>query len=294
MHRALWAHPSVQTATDAGIFLWLAMSANWKSSRCAFGGKLIDVAPGQVVTSIQEMAATLCVPRTTLDRRLKWFVECGSIAQQVGNQGRLITLVNWEHYQGSEVDDGQPMGSEWVTDGERTGNGRTHSKKERREEEKKKETTPNVFDEGDEALAREWLAFASQLSPTVRYSPKWPNAVRQLRELDGFSLEDLRAALAFVRTDEFWRPNALSLPGLRSRSKNGLLKIENILAKIKTAAPIARPDCRSCAGAGTVMAWRGLESREFWCPACRGCSPDDDPDWRRRGWEISNQEGQRA
>lgn len=97
----------------------------------------------------------------------------------------------------------------------------------------KSNSTPKSADPLDEGLAREWFAYASAHSKTVRFSAKWPDAIRQLRELDKVSLEDLRSALSFVQKDEFWKSNALSLPALRTRSKNGLLKIENILAKMR-------------------------------------------------------------
>lgn len=86
----------------------------------------------------------------------------------------------------------------------------------------------------DEALAQAWYEMAKRHSTTVRYSAKWPQAVRQLREIDKISLEDLQKLLVFVEQDSFWRDNALSLPALRVRSKaNHRLKVENALASMR-------------------------------------------------------------
>ncbi len=86
----------------------------------------------------------------------------------------------------------------------------------------------------DEELAQEWANFAKEVSKTVRPNEaKWTDTVRLLREKDGLTHETLRSILAFVHSDHFWQHNAASLEGLRSRSKNGLRKFENILAAMK-------------------------------------------------------------
>lgn len=85
----------------------------------------------------------------------------------------------------------------------------------------------------DHALAEEWFEFAKAHSTTVKLTPKWADAVRQLREIDKLPLEEIRKLLAFVKTDAFWLKNALSLPSIRQRSRNGLLKFENIRAAMQ-------------------------------------------------------------
>ncbi len=100
----------------------------------------------------------------------------------------------------------------------------------------------------DESLARRWFEFAGSVSRTVRYSPKWPDTIRQLRETDGIPLERLEAVLTFVQGDAFWRSNAASLPALRSRARNGLRKIENVFASMDRPGgdtPLASPAHRS-------------------------------------------------
>lgn len=85
----------------------------------------------------------------------------------------------------------------------------------------------------DIAIADLWANWAKTVSVTVKVNrEKWANSVRQMRELDKVPPEEILAMLDFVREDRFWSKNAISLPALRQRSDNGLLKHENIRHKM--------------------------------------------------------------
>ncbi len=104
------------------------------------------------------------------------------------------------------------------------------------------EDIPPPPDPGDLDLATRWAEFACSVSRTVKPDPeRWANTVRLMREKDGLTHADLDAMLAFVKSDHFWQHNAASLEGLRSRSKNGLRKCENILNAARGAKPVAKP-----------------------------------------------------
>lgn len=100
----------------------------------------------------------------------------------------------------------------------------------------------------DIELANEWYGFARpsiRIRSWERERPRWADAFRKLREIDGVSPEEIRAMLAFVRDDSFWRKNAISPLGLRERSqRNGLRKFENILNAQRSAPPprLQQPD----------------------------------------------------
>ncbi len=93
---------------------------------------------------------------------------------------------------------------------------------------------PSGLEVIDLELAHAWGEFAQSQSRSTKPSPKkWSNTVRLLREKDGLSHEELWSMLEFVKNDEFWRPNAISIEGLRTKSKNGLKKFENILTAMQ-------------------------------------------------------------
>jgi hypothetical protein len=113
--------------------------------------------------------------------------------------------------------------------------------------------TPNPF---DAVLADKWVSFAKGLAPHLRLRvPDCVDTFRKLRELDGFTEDQLEALFVFVRQDDFWRPNALSPIGLRKPSKNGLRKIDNILAAMARAGP--GDDGTTAADAWANGEWEG-------------------------------------
>jgi hypothetical protein len=78
-------------------------------------------------------------------------------------------------------------------------------------------------------LARDWAEYGTYEMPSLRVNLEaWANELRLIEENDKFSMETLRAMLEFVVKDSFWKPNALSVMGLRKEGKNGMRKLENI------------------------------------------------------------------
>lgn len=88
---------------------------------------------------------------------------------------------------------------------------------------------PARYTDADRALAADWASWASTRSKTVRPDiARWADTFRLMREIDGLTDPDMRAMFDFVRSDDFWAKNAISPAHLRARSKNGLLKHENL------------------------------------------------------------------
>jgi hypothetical protein len=84
-----------------GLFVKLLLWANWKESNALFCGKRVILKPGQLITGLRELS-----PDITLDpylhrvrNSLEFLVVRGTISQEAGNQGRLITICNWDRYQ---------------------------------------------------------------------------------------------------------------------------------------------------------------------------------------------------
>lgn len=118
--------------------------------------------------------------------------------------------------------------------------------------------TKQKFSEDDTQIATEWAEWAQGSSKTVRPNlPHWAEVFRKIREIDGVKIEELRNMLQFVRSDEFWGPNAISADRLRQRSKsNGLLKHENIRASMKP------PTAKKPGNGLDEQYWADLEERE--------------------------------
>ena len=96
--------------------------------------------------------------------------------------------------------------------------------------ENKKNAPYQKFTEDDLALANDWISFAKEQKSTARTNnpAKWADVIRKMREIDHVPPEELPRMLMFVRNDEFWSKNAVSVEGLRARGTGGLMKHENI------------------------------------------------------------------
>ena len=124
-----------------GLFVRLIRMANWKEGNVLFAGKRIALKPGQIVTGLRELS-----PDKDDDpylhrvrSALHYLEQRGTIAQAISNQGRLITICNWDEYQCREEEPRKQPASEAQADRKQTASEAQLSKedkKERRKEEK--------------------------------------------------------------------------------------------------------------------------------------------------------------
>lgn len=120
------------------------------------------------------------------------------------------------------------------------------------------------YEESDMTMAREWAEFAIEEIPTIKINfDQWANEVRLIRQSFGITVESLRLVLKFVRQDCFWRPNAVSILGLRKPGKNGLRKYENIVKAFRATDSRHRDDCqmREMERDGTFDEWDRAKER---------------------------------
>jgi DNA-binding transcriptional regulator YhcF (GntR family) len=106
--RSMDSHWTGQDGWSWAIFTKLIMWAYYKDKKTLVNGKVTEIKRGQVVTSAAEIANKLGFHRSTVEKRLKMFEEEGMIEQQVSFHGRIITILNYDKYQGGDDDDEQP------------------------------------------------------------------------------------------------------------------------------------------------------------------------------------------
>ncbi len=63
---------------------------------------------------------------------------------------------------------------------------------------------------------------------------KWGEVIDKLMRIDGYSSFEIKDVLRFALSDDFWISNLRSLASLRNKGKNGLMKFNNIRAKMLT------------------------------------------------------------
>lgn len=102
------------------------------------------------------------------------------------------------------------------------------------------ERPPDPIEPSDLAVGREWLDFAVQETPwragrSGMTAEAFAVSIARVRRVTGLDETGIAAVLAFVRSDDFWRQNALSPAGLLKKSgRNGLRKIDNILVRMRS------------------------------------------------------------
>lgn len=97
-----------------------------------------------------------------------------------------------------------------------------------------KEPKPPAYTATDMEIAERWRAWALEQMPSLRANlANWADTVRKLREIDKVSSDELERIFQFVRTDDFWRKNAISLDGLRNPGRGGLRKFETIRLQMR-------------------------------------------------------------
>lgn len=119
-----------------GLFVRLLRMANWRDGSSLLGRQRVRLKPGQIATSLRELSPDIDEdPHLNRVRNaLAYLEKRGTIAQESNNQGRLITVLNWDTYQFSEADPtGEPQANHRQTTG-----GPQHS------EEDKKERSKNI------------------------------------------------------------------------------------------------------------------------------------------------------
>lgn len=114
IHRELLNKPIWQLSTpeQKTILITLLMMANHKEKKWEWNGGQYTCEPGQFVTSLNSLAEicgigiTIQNVRTALNR----FEKFEFLTNVSTKRGRLITIVNWEKYQGYDIDTNKDTG----------------------------------------------------------------------------------------------------------------------------------------------------------------------------------------
>ena len=85
------------------FMLWhmLLCMAEFEPTTSLLGGKTIRLKPGQLTTGRKQLSVNSGISESKVERILNAFETAHQIEQQKTNKNRLITIVNWDKYQGS-------------------------------------------------------------------------------------------------------------------------------------------------------------------------------------------------
>ena len=103
LYRKIMENPIVAKDADhLAIWVYLLLNATHDAYPALFKGKKIQLQPGQLLTGRKAISERLAISESKVQRVLDDFKSEHQIEQQTSNKNRLISIVNWDFYQGSE------------------------------------------------------------------------------------------------------------------------------------------------------------------------------------------------
>ena len=119
LHRKALDNAIVKSSKHWHIWTVLLLMAAHKKHSFLWNGKAVEINPGQVYTSRQKLSKKTGVHESSIERILKCLETEQQIEQQKTTKFRIITIINWEKYQGKGNTEQQ---SEQQTNNKRTTN----------------------------------------------------------------------------------------------------------------------------------------------------------------------------
>lgn len=113
LHRAIWDHPVFrkEAFTEQQAFEWLISFAAWKPRQQRLGDHLIKLERGQVVGALRFLAENWRWSKSKVERFLERLKTEQMIETHTETGITIITVCNYDEYQGGEDDAGTAAGS---------------------------------------------------------------------------------------------------------------------------------------------------------------------------------------
>lgn len=122
------------------VMITLLLMANHKSNKWEYKGEIYEAEPGQMVTSRASIRKNCAKDVTDQNLRtaLKKLETWGFLTNKSTKTGRLITIVNWDIYQGSDTETNQVSNSQSTKDQPRANQELTPNKNVKNDKNEKK------------------------------------------------------------------------------------------------------------------------------------------------------------
>ncbi|NLK71936.1 MAG: hypothetical protein GX285_02810 [Clostridiales bacterium] len=101
LYRNLLENPVTSKPEMAWLWCVLLLSANHKDVKMIWNGESITIKAGQMITGRKQLSRITGLSESFIYRALKYFESEQQIEQQKNNKFTLITILNWEKYQGN-------------------------------------------------------------------------------------------------------------------------------------------------------------------------------------------------
>lgn len=99
--KAIWRQ---STAEQKAVLITILLMADHSANQWIWNGKKFETEPGQFITSLDSLANSAGVSIRNVRTALQKFESVGFLTNQSTKTGRLIDVVNWRVYQGTEAE----------------------------------------------------------------------------------------------------------------------------------------------------------------------------------------------
>ena len=109
LHRKIMNNPIYKRSTLYHLFTHCLLSANHKPQSILYGGKAIQLKPGEFSTTLREISKETGIKKATVYKGLKTLTDLNLISQKGKQRLSIISVINWHIYQ-NKVNDRETIG----------------------------------------------------------------------------------------------------------------------------------------------------------------------------------------
>lgn len=228
LHRSFQSHDMFRDAATCQFFVFCITSASYKDRKVLFNKQVISLKKGQFIFGRKKAAEIMATSERRVRTLLDMFVKLDFLTIQPTKRYTIVTVNNWDTYQGASTESDQPDVQQ--TTNKRPSNDHIQERKEGKEG-KEDISIPSEISEFvpvfQEYVSKTHGKKAPKITPSKTRSDT--ETIDKLMRLDGFEFEEIKNILRWALRDEFWSSQVLSLSALR-RKKDGLTKFQKIVA----------------------------------------------------------------
>jgi TolA-binding protein len=189
LHRAIAEHPRFKDPKWLQVWIKCLVLATHKAYKTVFDGKVIELQPGQFITSRKSLAKETDTNESKVERILKTLEIEQQIEQVGGATSRLITVTKWNEFQSGEQDDEQRVNNDRTTNEQRVntnknGKNTKNGKKKNKTSEVDADLLPSSLPDPENLQATKdtlQAAIACDLLENPNFSTAW-NAFLEMRK----------------------------------------------------------------------------------------------------------------
>lgn len=219
LHRKITEHPFYQEKRKFSKFeAWidLLLLANHKDNKVLFGNEIIEVERGSFITSKRKLMERWGWSNTKVETYLNLLVTQGMIVQKSDTKKTVITIVNYDFYQGDS--NKKRHETDAKTPRNRTNNNDNNVNNENKNKISRKSAQRIYEDDSDEMiLVNYFIEQIRKNDPKFKEPNKqtWADTFRLLMNKDERDKREIAKLIKWVQQNEFWKSNVLSPTSLR-------------------------------------------------------------------------------